>query len=246
MRIRVTKRAPASLAAALRRQSGERPRKGTAAPGEMLRISHNAAFRKAAAFTALRSVRCNGRSVALRALRVRGTWRYVWRPGTAAKTEACAGARKVSVRVTVRARASRRRRASPSVRRHARAKRTATASPCFTSCLVCPRAAGTSHHATAGQANDARSCVACSRASPSAWRLRRRQRHSNINRVLHAVQAINPLAPHWPACLLHRRQGQALRALRGLDGAKRGGARTALWFWKNGTRRARIAPQALS
>lgn len=87
-------------------------------------------------------------------------------------------------------------RASPSVRRNARARRTATtktvSSPCSTSRHVCPRSAGTSHHATASQANDARSFVACRRASPSVGRLRRRQRHPNINRVCQAVQGMNP------------------------------------------------------
>jgi len=85
---------------------------------------------------------------------------------------------------------------------------------------------------------------------------RKDQRNPNINRVLHTVQAINPcvpvgkecslasehcyagallrntnsllhrLAPHCQAYLFHRRQGQALRALRGLDGASGAGAHT--------------------
>jgi hypothetical protein len=70
-------------------------------------------------------------------------WRYVWRPGPAAKTDRCAGARKQLARVTARARSS----LAVALRRQSegtkKPKRTASPSPCFTSRPVCPRAAGT-------------------------------------------------------------------------------------------------------
>lgn len=194
-------------------------RKGTAVPGEIAtRCSHNAAFCKVAPFVPfLHSV-----GQPLRALRVRRTWRYVLRPYTAAKPIRCARGRKdwSGLRCAFLRHLLPRFAVSQVERKN---KRTATLSPC-------------SHPGLCARVPPAQAITLTSRSGLRVALVPRlsprfavsmcagAQGQRNINRVMQAVQAIHPLAPHLPACLLHRRQGFA-SPLRALDGTGAGGAR---------------------
>ena len=113
------KRARSSLATALRRHPGRTQLHSR--PGVNVLRTCNITPHSAKLPHSLRCrcVRC-GNPALRRALRVRGMAPYVLRPGPAAKPSCCAGGRKGLVRVTARAPSSRRRRASPSIRKQPR------------------------------------------------------------------------------------------------------------------------------
>jgi hypothetical protein len=98
-----TGRAPPALAAALRRQSESHHAKAQPLRGKWAApISHNASFRKVGPFTTRAALRSLARPLRLRlrALRVRGTARYVWRPSTSAKPSCAPRWRRASVSAT--------------------------------------------------------------------------------------------------------------------------------------------------